>query len=77
MGLGQSSLTKLRRMPRSRRNQLGFTALQPQLCPCELHKLRDIRYMVEMGEMRDKVEAHGAFVRVFVLGKRWAWDSQV
>ena len=30
-----------------------------------------------MRDMRDKVEAHGAFARVFVLGKRWAWDSQV
>ena len=35
---------------------------------------RDMKYM---GYMRDTVEAHGAFARVFVLGKRWAWDSQV
>ena len=59
------------------RKPMGFTALQPQRCPCEQHKLRDIRYIVDMRDLRDKVEAHGAFARVFVLGKRWAWDSQV
>ena len=55
LGLGQSSLTKLSRMLRSLGNQLGFTALQPQRCSCEQYKLRDMRYMVDMRDMRDKV----------------------
>ena len=40
----------------------------------DVRENRDMKYM---GYMRDTVEAHGAFARVFVLGKRWAWDSQV
>ena len=40
----------------------------------DVRENKDMKYMADM---RDKVEAHGAFARVFVLGKRWAWDSQV
>ena len=42
-----------------------------------LRTKRDMRYMGDMKDTRGKAEAHGAFARAFLLGKRWAWDNPI